>query len=281
MEVNLVTDPSPVNEHRGLPWRLKPGATSSFEEFCHAREHIVEIWNETDWNPWSKEELAPQMERAFAVDEEWECADPNWKPLTRRLSGARMAAGTRRYRAERKATKARWERDKAHYDPNREKARFALLERQPIQSSLERELAQYRARTIYPSMPEDRRAVEIAELEGKLTRNAAELERLALIVGDPEDVVDENGKLPSDRRDWNVSWYQYLRTKWVEELQDDVAAQKAKIAAMKDRREKSTLGIRLHSSERRLAVLLAIPPAQRGADVRRLLHARLPARLRW
>lgn len=259
MEIDLVTDPTPAYEHHGLPWRPKLGATSSFEEFRHAREHVVEIWNETDWNPWRKEELAPQMERAFAVDDEWECADPNWRPLTRRQMGARMAAGTRRYRAERKATEARWERDKGRYDPNREKARYALLERQPIQTRLERDLAQHRARSIYPAMPEDRRALAIAELEDKLARNANELERLTAIVGDPEDVVDEDGKLPADRREWNVSWYRYLRTKWVEELQLAIAAQKAKIAETKDRREKFTLGIHLHSSERRLAVLLAIP----------------------
>ena len=259
MENDLVTQTPPVYEHRGLPWRPKPGATSSFEEFCHAREHIVEIWNETDWNPWRKEELARQVERAFAVDDEWECADPDWKPLTRRQTGARMGAATRRSRAERKVTEARWERDKARYDPDREKARYALLERQPIQASLERELAQHRARTLYAAMPEDRRAASIAELEDKLARNAAELERLAAIVGDPEEVVDEDGPLPADRREWNIIWYRFLRTTWVEELQADVAAQKKKIAETKDRREKSTLGIHLHSSQRRLAVLLAIP----------------------
>lgn len=56
---------APVYEHRGRPWRPKPGSTSTFEEFRHAREHIVEIWNETDWNPWRKVELAPQLERAM------------------------------------------------------------------------------------------------------------------------------------------------------------------------------------------------------------------------
>lgn len=76
---------------------------------------------------------------------------------------------------------------------------------------------------------------------------------------DPHTTLPEATKLPSDRREWNVSWYRYLRTKWVEELQADVAAQKAKITETKDRWEKSALGIHLHSSERRLAVLLAIP----------------------
>lgn len=258
METELATDDR-VYERNGLPWRPKPTATSTFEEFGHAREHVVEIWNETDWNPWRKEELAPQMARAFEIDDEWECADPGWKPLTRRQQGARMAAGTRRYRAERAATEARWERDKARYDPEREQGRFALLEREPIRIRIEHELTQHRARAIYPARPADRRAVEIEKLEEELARNATEMARLLDIVGDRREVVDEDGKLPDDRRKWNIIWYRHLRIKWVEELQADIAAQQEKITTTKERAEKSTHGIHLRSSERRLNVLLQIP----------------------
>lgn len=83
-----------VYEHHGRPWRPKLGCTSTFEEFTHARTHMVEIWRETDWNPWRTTELAVQLERAERVDDEWECADPDWKPLTTRQMGARMAAIT-------------------------------------------------------------------------------------------------------------------------------------------------------------------------------------------
>lgn len=258
MGAELATD-NTVYERNGLPWRPKPTATSTFEEFRHAREHVVEIWNETDWNPWRKQELAPQLTRAFEIDDEWECADPDWKPLTRRQQGARMAAGTRRYQAERSASEARWERDKARYDPEREKERFGLLEREAIQARIENDLAQHLAGTIYPAMQADRRAGEIKKLEEETARNQIEIVRLLGVVGDREDVVDEDGKLPADRRKWNVIWYRYLRIKWVEELQADVAAQGEKIAETKGRAEKSALGIHLHSSERRLNVLQGIP----------------------
>lgn len=172
--------------HHGLLWRPKAGCTSTFEEFTQARTHIVEIWRETDWNPWHTTELAPQLARAEQVDDEWECADPVWKPLTKRQMGARMAAITRRVKADSTKREARWQRDKDRYDPERERARYALLEREAAQPRREIEVAELRSGVRFPGMPADKRAAEVAELEQKLARNAAEIARLREVVGDPE-----------------------------------------------------------------------------------------------
>jgi len=128
----MATSDEQTRQHDGILWRSKPGATSSFEEFLLTREHWLELFHEADWNPWGKEELEAERERADQVIEEWKRAEPNFTPLTKRQVGARMAAITRRVRAERKANEARWGRDKARYDVEREKVRFAMLEREAL-----------------------------------------------------------------------------------------------------------------------------------------------------
>ena len=258
MGTDLETAPV-VYEHHGRPWRPKPGCTSTFEEFTHSRTHMVEIWRETDWNPWRTTELAAQLERAERVDDEWECADPNWKPLTKRQMGARMAAITRRVKADSRKREARWEQGKVQYDPEREKARYALLERVAAQPRRESEAADLRSGVRFPGMPADKRAAQVAELDAELARNAAEIARLREVVGDPEDVVDEHGRLPRDRRTWNLIDYRYSRIKQVEALQESIAERKEKLTTVKDRSEKSSLKSRLDFDERHLRALLAVP----------------------
>ncbi len=258
MGTSLDLTPS-VHMHNGLPWRPTPGCTSTFEEFTHARTHIVEIWRETDWNPWRGAELAPQLKRAEQVDDEWECADPDWKPLTERQMGARMAAITRRVEADSKKRQARWEQDKARYNADQEKARHALLERESAQPRQEIELAELRSGVRYPGMAADRRAIEVAKLEQTVARNGVEIARLREVVGDPEEVVDEYGRLPRDRRTWNLIDYRYRRIERVEALRAAIAETNEKLAATKDRSERASLKSRLHSDELHLQVLLAVP----------------------
>ena len=76
-----------------------------------------------------------------------------------------------------------------------------------IQICMGRELEQHQAGTLFPSKPADRRAREVADLEGMIGRNDAEIAQLAPLVGDREDVVDEEGKLRRDRRKCHIIWY--------------------------------------------------------------------------
>ncbi|GAA3871211.1 hypothetical protein GCM10022381_12900 [Leifsonia kafniensis] len=259
MVTNTIAADAQVFEHEGLLWRPKPEATSTFEEFLHAQGRWLEIWHETNWNPWRTDELAPELAHVEQVTSEWQRAEPSFRPLTNRQLGARMGEITRRVHAERLADEVRWERDKERYDSEREKARFALLEREVVQASMGRELAQHHAGTLFPMMPADRRAKEVADLEATIERNHAEIVRLAALVGDREDVVDEEGKLPRDRRKWNIIWYGVTRRDQVEEFNASIGSLREKIAETMDRSEKSSLRIQLSSEERCLAGLLAVP----------------------
>lgn len=69
-------------EHGGRLWRAKPGATSTFEERVWAGAFYIELQLDRFWNPWRMEEEAAGLERAHAVMDEWERAEPGFGPMT-------------------------------------------------------------------------------------------------------------------------------------------------------------------------------------------------------
>ncbi|WP_047521856.1 hypothetical protein [Microbacterium sp. ZOR0019] len=248
-----------VYEHEGTLWRPKSGCTSTFDDLLTAQRRWFEIFHETDWNPWREKELQPEVEWAEKVMGEWERAEPDHRPMTKRRVGAINAAITRRVRAARRADEARWEEAKASYDPERERARYALLEQQCIAVCQRKETVELKGGTRFPGMAPDRRAQQVAELEAKVANRTREIARLECIVGDPETVIDEGGKLPRDRRKWNIICYGILRRRWIEERRETVAELRQTRASTKDRKEKASIDAQLWSAERRLNVLLAVP----------------------
>jgi hypothetical protein len=246
-------------EHEGALWKPLPGCTSTFDDLLCAQRRFSEIFDETLWNPWRESELESESDHARHVMGEWTRAEPGHRPMTKRRVAAMSAAITRKVRAERAADEARWERDKARYDAERERARFALLEQEAIHIRNQRDLAEHRAGTMYPAMPADRRDKAIADLEAKISATEREILRVAAVVGDPEDVVDIDGKLPRDRRKWNLIWYGIRRRQRVEDLQKSIRELREAVAASKDRQEKSTLKSRLSEQDRQLHLLLAVP----------------------
>ncbi len=248
-----------VHEHDGALWRPQPDCTSTFEDLLTAQRRWFEIFHEAHWNPWREKELQPEVEWSEKVMGDWERAEADHRPMTKRRISAINAAITRKVQAARRADEARWEEAKASYDPERERARYALLEQQCIIVSQRIEAEELRSGTRFPGMAPDRRAQQLAELEAKIASRTRDIRRLEGIVGDPETVVDEDGKLPRDRRRWNIIWYGILRRRWIEELREATTELHQNRADTKDRKEKSGIDAQLWSMERRLNVLLAIP----------------------
>ena len=255
----MTTAVNHVFEHEGALWKPLSGCTSTFDDLLHAQRRFFEIFDETRWNPWRESELEGESHNARHVLAEWTRADPDHRPMTRRRVGAMSAAFTRLVRADRAADQARWERDKARYESERERARFALLEQEAIQYRNQRELADHRAGAIYPAMPADRRATAIAELDANISATKRDIARLTAVVGDREDVVDVDGKLPQDRRKWNLIWYGICRRQQVQELQKSTRELRGAVAASKDRQETSRLKSRLFEQDHQLQLLLAVP----------------------
>lgn len=153
----------------------------------------------------------------------------------------------------------RWERDKERYSAEREHARYALLEREATRLRIERDLEGHRSGTLYPAMPADRRAKSIADLEADHQRNEDEISRLCTVAGDLEEVADEHGRLPRDRRPLNRVGYDVHRRFKVEELKESVTEQRKGIASTTDKKQKSSLRTQLWMTERHLEALLAAP----------------------
>lgn len=248
-----------THEHEGLLWRAKPGATSSFEEHVRATELFVDLHADQFWNPWRMEEEAAALERAQTVMDEWERAEPGFRPMTAEEIEAELGRRDRDWDKWRDDYEKRLEANKQRYDPERENARLELLE---VQSRLAHELAKVaalRSGKAYPLMDSQRRAREVAELDEHIQRDHAAVERLTPIVGDPEEVTDQHGRLPADRRPAMFSYYRDWRIQTVKRLRAEIAELDATIAAAGDKAERSRLGGTRQIRQVQLGEHLAVP----------------------
>ena len=249
-----------VLQHEGLLWRPRPGATSTAEEFLAARARFLALHKESRWNPWVLEDYAAEMERAMAVMEQWGRAEPGHRYLTDEEIEARFADMDREHEARFAAMKRRQEQDRERYDRDREAARLALLEEQAVLGHELEDLEEYRAGTRFPKMDAEKRANAVAGLEKSIAARRAEVDRLAAVVGDPEDVVDENGRRPGDRREDMLIRYRVRRQFQVRELRAKVSELTAALASTTDRAERAALRKELNFATWQLDELLAVPP---------------------
>jgi hypothetical protein len=194
--------------------------------------------------------------------DEWERAEPGFKPMTDEELKAKFARQDRDWDQWRAEYAQRVEANKQRYDPEREQARLELLE---LKSWLRHEvagIAKLRSGEAYPKMDPQRRAQQITELDERIRRHQAAVERLSPIVGDPEDVVDEHGLLPSDRRPTMLYYYREWRVQKVQRLRVEIAELDAGMAAAEDKTERSRLGIQRQITKCQLDEWLAVPRMQ-------------------
>lgn len=240
-------------------WRAKKEATSTFEENVAARQLFMDLHRDEFWNPWRLEEQAAELERAQQVMEEWERAEPGFRPKTERQVETELA----RWDRDSKKRTEQWERDRLtnqeHYDRGRAEARLELLEQQCILQHKQTEVAALRTGERFPAMDPKRRADQVAELDTAIERHRDAVERLVLIVGDPEDVPDEHGLLPRDRRYSTHYWYRERRIIDVRQLQVELADLEARMKATADRAERSKTRAEHDIKKWRLEKLLAVP----------------------
>ncbi len=188
-------------------WKPRRGSTATAEEFVAARILFIELNHEAEWNPWIRDEREADINGAVDVMGQWQRAEPDHRQMSLKQWEAQQARRERQREKERVKDEARRERDKGRYDEERSTARLRLIE---VQSRLDHEvteLAGYRDGTRFPAMDPTRREQEIKKLDEAIERLRAETERLKSLVGDPEDVVDEQGWLPCDRREH--TWWSY------------------------------------------------------------------------
>ncbi|MDQ1734129.1 MAG: hypothetical protein QOH56_380 [Pseudonocardiales bacterium] len=245
-------------EHDGKLWRPKRGATASAEEFIAARALFIALHADARWNPWVLDDRAADLDEAIAIIEQWTRAEPNLRRLTAKQFDARMARSDREFRAKQAKAEQRRERDRERHDPDREAARLALLEQQSRLDYEVTEVAALRDGTKFPGLTNSRCDGDVAEGEATIARRRAEIARLTIVAGDLEDVVDERGWLPHDRRDLMLCIFQSCRAVEVRELRSRTTELSQLVKASQDKAERAEHRAELRLATTRLEKLLAI-----------------------
>lgn len=251
--------PKQVYELEGMLVAPRLGATSTFEAYVAARATFIEINDDARWNPWVHEDRDSEERSATAVLEQWRRAEPAFRQMTDQEVKEMLDESGRRSDAEFAADIARQKRDRERYDPEREQARLSLLEQESILIRQREEMVELGAGR-YPAMSDERRTAKIAEIEHAINDRETQIATLAAIVADREDVVDEYGCLPKDRRKAGLLHYQLNRERKVRELRARIPKLKTGATESKDRTERSKLRSELQTAEASLETLLAVPP---------------------
>ncbi|GAB3488277.1 hypothetical protein [Flexivirga lutea] len=252
--------PTGAIEHDGMLWKPREGATATADEFLAARTLFIQLNHEAMWNPWIRDEREADIDCAAEIMGQWQRAEPGHRHMTIKQWEAEQTRRERAREKERAEDEARRERDKERYDEQRFNARLRLIE---VRSRLDYEMAEltgYRDGTRFPAMDAKRREQGIQELEGNVERLQAEVDKLVPVVGDPEDVVDEHGWLPRDRRQHTWWSYRLERERNVRDLKEKVPELETALKACTDKAERREHRAKLAEASRKLDSLIAEGP---------------------
>jgi hypothetical protein len=254
------TLPENVIEHDGMLWKPERGATTTADEFITARNLFLELNEDSRWNPWVREDRSADISAALEIMDQWQRAEPGHRMLTIDEFEAKMAKRQRERKQRRAERDAERVARKPKYDPERAHARLAVLEHQSVVEHELAEVASFRDGSSFPRMDPQRRQEKIAELDASIEHRRTEIQHLAAVVGDSEEVIGEGGWLPQERRERMLEYYTYERQAEVRKLRKEVSALNTKIEATTDKKECRELKSQLAAITRRLDALLGVPP---------------------
>ena len=249
-----------VLRHDGMLWKARNGATSTPEEFVGARDAFREIAADMRWNPWVREDRAGEWEQALRIMDQWQRTEPGHRQLTEAEIEERCERVDEKIRQGLDARQRRFEREKLHYDAARAGSRLRLIELRSRLARDQEELAGLGDESRFPAMPTDRRAKEIATLDDEIAAINSQIAALDAVVGDPETVIDEHGRLPRDRREITLSLYTARRTTRVRELRAQLPDLRARLDAADDKSQRAECLKLLAEVTDELEALVAIQP---------------------
>lgn len=231
-------------------WKPRRGATASAEAFISARTLFIELNHEAVWNPWIRDERKADIDGAAEIMGQWQRAEPGHRHLSLKQWEAQQARRERQQEKQHAKDDARRERDKERYDEQRSTARLRLSEVQSRLDYEEAELAGHRDGSKFAAMDSTRREQAVKELEENIERLQVEIEQLTPLVGDPEDIVDERGWLPRDRREQTWWSYRLDRERKVRDLKAKLPGLEDALKTSTDRAERGELRTKLDEATR-------------------------------
>jgi hypothetical protein len=253
-----------IVELDGMLWTPVPGTTVTAGEFAEARSVMLGVHRSLWWNPWVLADRAAEYDAALETCGQWARAEPGHERKTPEEYEAQFARQAAQDEAQAAAEQEQAERDRAKravgYDPARVRARLALLEEQGILVAKVRERDEVTSRDLFPLMEDDRRSRHLAALEREIATAQRAADELAVLAGDPEQVCDERGWLPAERREISLALFRARRQAQVYELRASIPARKAELKTLAGKAERARLREALKTDAARLAALEAMPP---------------------
>lgn len=148
----------------------------------------------------------------------------------------------------------------SRYDPRRAQARLALIEQQVRLASAVRECEEILARRAASIDPGDPWMAARVKAERAISDAERWVKELIPLVGDPEAVVDEQGWLPSERRERLLSEFAAKLNAEVSGLHERLPVLRADLKVTQGRRERTAIRGELRKGTARLAYLEVLPP---------------------
>jgi hypothetical protein len=146
------------------------------------------------------------------------------------------------------------------YDRRRSRARLALLEQQVTLAEAVRDLEEAAARPAPPPGAGDPWESSRVRTERAATEAGHWIGELAPVVGDPETVTDERGRLPRDRREQFLTEFTAKISAEASSLEGKLPTLRASLATTRGRQERAAIREELHQATARLAYLQELPP---------------------
>ena len=248
-----------VIDHGGLLWRPLTASSVSGAAFMAARTVMLEIAEQSVWNPWVREDRQAEFNEASDVFAQWTRAEPDFEPATCDVE-AWLAEGHRQFEAKWVQRMERRDRNRMQHDPVRSAARLEILEHSAHGAVVRNEADGLRTRRLYPSMPEERREQQLAELDASLARIQDSVDSLTASVGDVDTIFNADGSLPQERRDDALHSFRLHREQEVRRLLREITDATDALTSTKGRAARAKIRAKLASRGQLLQRWIDVEP---------------------
>jgi hypothetical protein len=93
-----------VIEYEGLKWKPARGCSSTWDEFLETRSLFMKLHADAQWNHWTLEDRATDLDEAVSIMDQWTRVEPNFRPRTAKQLDADLASVRQRFEAKRART---------------------------------------------------------------------------------------------------------------------------------------------------------------------------------
>ncbi|WP_409184911.1 hypothetical protein F9C11_11880 [Amycolatopsis sp. VS8301801F10] len=201
--------PVQVTASNGVTWTRRPGGSSTATQLLEALSISTRMYTDVEflWNWWEEDRHSREESRVWAILEEWENGADR-----REQTAEEIDAFVQRWNEEQDAKHEAEKKQRAElvvqsYDKDRASARLQLL-RKEADAAFFQHVADKPANT-----------AQREDAERRVAKSRTEAEELRERVGDPEDVLDERGYLPAERRKQHLGEHmRYWRYPMLREL---------------------------------------------------------------